>query len=223
MGTLQGGPNSINRGDAAAALEYHRKALAICEEIAAADPASGSARQDLAICYERMGSALLSDDPKQSAEFHGRALTLAAELLESSPDEFRFMRLRVTNLRKLAKALAAGDDLPRAVELLHEALDVLHAQKEQYPSNKELEPDLHSTYLALADTLLASGRDDEALVRYREALQIAEAAWLAVPSDLLALWRHATILRTPRQFLCGARCGARQRTTRQLARGTGLV
>ena len=192
MGTLQGGPASINRGDAEAALEYHRKALAICEKISAADPANGSARQDLAICYERMGSALMRDDPKQAADFHERALGLAENLLESSPDEFRFMRLRATNLRKLAQALAVGDDRARALELVRETLGVLHGLKEKYPANRELDPDLHSTYLALADTLHASGQSDEALAQYHEALRIAEAAYAAVPSDLLALWRQAT-------------------------------
>ena len=190
-GELLGGADSINLGDREAALRYHRKSLAICEQLSAADPASGSASQDLATCYERMGSALLHSDPQQSREFHERALVLADGLLEASPEEFRFKRLRGRNLRKLALATAAAGDRAAALELLREALELLHALKEQYPSNREVEPDRHGTYLAMADTLLASGRGDEALALYREALQIAAAGYSAVPSDLLALWRHA--------------------------------
>ena len=191
MGNLFGGPDSINRGDADAALRYYRKSLAIAEELHAADPASGYARHDLAVGYERVGSGLLQIDPQQSAAFHERALALADELLESSPEEFRFARLRAVNTRKLALALAAGGEPGRAEKLLREALDIAFELKERHPANRELEPDMHAAYLALGDTLLLSGRSDEALAHYREALHLAEASYAAVPSDLLALWRQA--------------------------------
>ncbi|MEX0976108.1 MAG: protein kinase [Woeseia sp.] len=203
MGNLLGGPASINRGEADAALQYHRKALAIAEELQAADPASGYARHDLAVSYERVGSALLQIDPQQSAAFHERALALADELLESSPEEFRFARLRAVNLRKLALALAAAGDPESAEKLLRETLDIVLALKERHPANRELEPDMHAAYLALADTQLMSGRSDEALAQYREALHIAEASYSAVPSDLLALWRQATTCERLGDFYAG--------------------
>jgi serine/threonine protein kinase/tetratricopeptide (TPR) repeat protein len=191
MGNLLGGPYAINRGDLDTALVYYRKAMAISEELLAADAASGYARHDLAVSYERVGDVLQDTDPKQSAAFHERALELADALLESSPEEFRFVRLRAGSLRKLAMALAAGGDAPSALPRLRESLDIVERLQDRYPANKELGPDLHAAHHALADTLLALGQADEALVHYRQAVRLAEAASSSVPSDLLALWRRA--------------------------------
>jgi hypothetical protein len=75
----------------------------------------------------------------------------------------------------------------------------------------------------VAREMLASGRSDEALAQYREALHIAEASYSAVPSDLLALWRHARSLERLGDFLRRARRGRRQRAAGELGGGTGLV
>lgn len=152
----------------------------------------------VALSHMTLGRAVAEvGDLTAAFDHYTRAIGIAEALVAKQPSNSHFPRhLRLVytwmgNLRKLAQATAAGGDRPGAVKLLHEALDLLHALKEQYPSNRELEPDLHSAYLALADTLLASGQSDEALVQYREALRIAETAYSSAPTDLLALWRHA--------------------------------
>lgn len=186
MGNLLGGPYSLNLGERAAALEYYQKALAISEELLAEDPASGSARHDLAVCFEKMGDLLLDTDPRQSSDFHERALKLADELLAGSPEEFRFLRFRVTNLRKLALARAAGGDIAEALAHVQESLELLRTLETQYPANRELEPERHAGLLALADISLSLERNDDAMAHYREAVQLAEAASSSVPSDLMA-------------------------------------
>jgi len=191
MGDLLGGPFSINRGDPVAAMEYYEKALAISEELAAADPANGSARHDLAVCYGKIGDLLLATDPQRSAEFQQRQLALAEKLLESSPGEFRFLKLRAASLRKLAMAWTASGDAPAALPPLGESLELLETLRDQHSARQTLEPDLYAAHSGLADTLLSLGKTDEALAHYRQAVELAEAASAAVPADLMALWQSA--------------------------------
>ena len=191
MGDLRGGREVINQGDPAGALDYYRRALVITEALVAADPANGYARHDLAVSQMKMGEVLLNVDSEQSIGFQEQALQSVAMLLESSPQEFRYLRLRARCLTRLAMAVAADGDLLRASELVRDALDMLKALQVEHPANRELDPDLDLALQILGEALSSLGKTDEALMVYGEAARLAEAASSAVPSDLLALWRCA--------------------------------
>ena len=191
MGDLLGGQEAINRGDRAGALESYRKAFVITQDLVEADPASGYALHDLAVSQLKMGEALLHVDPEQSIGLQEQALQAVDSLLESSPQEFRYLRLRARCLTRLAMAVAVDGDLLRASGLVRDALDMLTALQVQYPANRELDPDLDLALQVLGDALASLGNTDEALTAYAEAARRAEAASSAVPSDLLALWRCA--------------------------------
>jgi tetratricopeptide (TPR) repeat protein len=156
-----------------------------------ADPASGYALHDLAVSQLKMGEALLHVDPEQSIGLQEQALQSVDSLLESSPQEFRYLRLRARCLTRQAMAVAVDGDLLRASGLVRDALDMLTALQVQHPANRELDPDLDLALQVLGDALASLGNTDEALTAYAEAARRAEAASSAVPSDLLALWRCA--------------------------------
>lgn len=71
----------MKMGDAAGAMESHRRALAIIESLVAADPASVQIRGDLLIAHNRMGNIFVANnDYVRALESHREAMALTQQL-----------------------------------------------------------------------------------------------------------------------------------------------
>ncbi|MGE0129913.1 MAG: protein kinase [Blastocatellales bacterium] len=209
LGNYAGNPKVINLGDQAAAVDYYQKTIAIAEELAAADPKNTGARYSLAIDYGLMGDALSETDPRPGAEMYRQALKVLRALLESAPDEFRYLRRQEILLRGFATPLRKMGDMQGALQQLRQSLEITQALAARRPANEELQADLREVLLALGETLLAAGDHAGALEHYQRARAIAEPAANAHPADLYLRWRladaysglgrfHATLAAHPR-------------------------
>jgi serine/threonine protein kinase len=191
LGNLYGNPRFVNAGDKVTAEKYCRKALAITEELAAADPKNAMVRIDLVNNYNALGDLLVESDPAQSALYRRKALALLDSLLAGAPNEFRFLSRRSTSLRGLALSLRKLNNRDDALQNLREALEISRQLSAQYSSNPQAQTSLHAALLALADALAETGEHSAALPHYREALRLAEGGAAKARSDVYARWRLA--------------------------------
>ena len=190
LGNFSGNPQFLNLGDRTAALDYYRRGLVIAEQLAAADPKNGQARQDLAISLGKVGDILSELDPKSGAEHYSRSIVVISALLEEAP-EFRYRRRYVMFLKGRALALRNLGDRNGALQHLRQSLAMLQEMSVTHSTNAEVQSLRHATLLALAELLLETGDLSGALDHNRQALAIAEAASGSISTDLYARWRLA--------------------------------
>jgi tetratricopeptide (TPR) repeat protein len=191
LGNLAGGLDTFNVGDRAAALDHYRRALAIAEEIAAADAKNASFQHDLALCYAKVGDLISEADPARGAELYRRALAIIRALVAREPTGFRFLNRQALFLQGLATALRRRGDRQGALESLRQSLKTLQVMSDQSPANAEVHAGRHAALLGLGETLLEMGNHPAAQQHYRQAIAQAEASSSVQPPDLRALWRLA--------------------------------
>jgi tetratricopeptide (TPR) repeat protein len=191
LGGLLGNSRYINLGDRANARKYYEKALAIAEELAAADPKNARAQLDLAICYGMLGSLLTDSDPARAAANYHRGLAVLRGLLAVSPDEFSYLRRQAGQFRGLAEAQRALGDRQGALKNLRQAQAIWQTLMTRDPANLDGSAGQHATLLSLAELLQEMGDDDAAMEYSRQALTLAEQEALARSTNLYARWRLA--------------------------------
>lgn len=191
LGVLSGDPRRINLGVLTAARRYYEKALAIAEELAAADPKNARAMIDLAICYGNLGSLLADSEPARSAELHRRGLTVVGKLLAISPDEFSYLRRQAGQLRGLAEAKRGLGDRHGALKDLRQAQTIWQTLMTRNPANLDGVAGQHATLLLLAELLQEMGDAASAMKYSRQALALAEEEAQVLSTNLYARWRLA--------------------------------
>jgi serine/threonine protein kinase len=190
LGSLSGNPRFINQGDARAALEYHRRSLALAERLPALEPKSALARQDLANAHRLMGERIALDRPGQSIEHFQKALALARGLLASAPGESPYLRWEARFLRGMAEPLLRTGDRAGALQALRQSTQICRELLSR-DDNLRARAELHDTLLPLADQQLEAGEYDAALAGYREALALSETPPVDSTRDLYVRWRLA--------------------------------
>jgi tetratricopeptide (TPR) repeat protein len=191
LGHLSGDHRYVNASDKAAAIGYYRKALAIAEEAASADPKSASARSDLINYHFSMGDILSESEPRDSMEHYRKALALIEPLLASSPNEYRHLRRQAFGLRGVAVPLRKLGDRATALKDLRQSLQIMRQLSSRFPTNPQAGAGLHASLLALADALAEAGDYASALDHFRQSLTVAETLASAARSDVYARWRLA--------------------------------
>jgi len=191
LANISGNPRFINLGNAGAALQYYREALAIAEQVAALDPRNARAQQDLAEGYRLVAEILVLDRPAQAVEHYRHALGIVRTLMESDPKETQLLRREAHFLKGLAEALGRLGDRQRALQDLGQARQIWQELLARDATDQYARADLHATLLALAGTTLESGDHSGAFEYYGQALTLAETPPVEQSSDLYVRWRLA--------------------------------
>jgi eukaryotic-like serine/threonine-protein kinase len=191
LGNFSGGLDTFNIGDKKAALDYHRKALSIAEELSADDPKNAMFQHDLSLCYAKLGETLSESDPADAVDFYQKAIAINDRLLAVSPSEFRFLSRRALYSRGIAVPLRNIGSSRTAIENLNQSLETLDMMLTMNPDNAEAHASVFASRMVLAETLLSAKDLAGALENYRVANRIAETSLAASPSDLYAMWRLA--------------------------------
>jgi tetratricopeptide (TPR) repeat protein len=190
LGNFSGNPYFLNLGDEASALQYYQEGLLISEQLAS-DKKNKLAQYDLAIGYEKVGDIRAERTPLQGAEFYRKATATLEKLIVEAPENYPALRRYAVNLSRLGKALHKAGESKSGLAQLRGALAQQQKLTAGYPKSLEVKADLHATLLALGNVLLSTGRRDEALLHYRQALDIAGQAVNDRPEDLYWQWRLA--------------------------------
>ncbi|MGH9722309.1 MAG: protein kinase domain-containing protein [Bryobacteraceae bacterium] len=182
MARLLGRPDVLNLGDHTGALETSRKAIAIAEELARADPNNRMAQSDLVIELETACEILLERDPRASAETCQRALDLVEAITRRfNPQE----QLWISTSTHLADAQRKLGQPAKSLETSRAALE---AQKRLAPANTsrvDHRQNLVRSYNQIGAAQVDLGRVKEAIEDHRQALAIAEDLSRGRPSDML--------------------------------------
>ncbi len=114
IGDILGGSFNSNLGRSADALASYRKALAIREHLAEADPDSVEARRELAVSYDNVGDMLLAlADLEGAMSSLSKALTIREQIASDHPEDVRARTDLATGLSHIVRPLVGAGDWTR--------------------------------------------------------------------------------------------------------------
>ena len=138
-------------GDPAGALQNYRAALAIRQELVAADPTNAPFRRDLAVGHRKVGLMLAATGDQASAlQSYQAALALRQELAAADPQNATARTDLARIYGDIGPALAIIGDLAGAVESFRTALAIFDDLAAKDSTNMERRTDVSQTLTRLA-------------------------------------------------------------------------
>ena len=150
---LAGGPESPNRGDRTAAMEFAKEGVKVGEELVAGDPNNVPMRRDYCYILGQMGTLEADSDPLHAAILFRRSMAIADQLPESfSPG--REIARAITR-RSLGAFLRRLGERKESRALLSESGEIIRKLSQAQPAPPGV-PRLYSvSELALGEALMA--------------------------------------------------------------------
>jgi non-specific serine/threonine protein kinase/serine/threonine-protein kinase len=187
VGDVQGLPAFSNLGNTAAALESHRRALALREPLAAASNAEPAVRAELVTTLWHLTSISeeLSDLPNALA-YARRAQTACEAFLAKNPNGLVERRQVAISYQLIGGVLANMQDIPASLEARRRAADAFASLLMLDPANRDAQRSLSIAYKYLGATLETSGDVETALSSYRKAVALDESRVASAPNDTLS-------------------------------------
>jgi tetratricopeptide (TPR) repeat protein len=186
LGDLTGSPLFPSLGNYREAVVWYQKALAIAQQMAAADPSNVQARNDEGTALLRIGaSRTAAGEHRAALESLQRAEEFLAPLRAASPASQTLAERVGMIYQYRGRALAAMDDNTPAIEALRRSLDICRTILRDHAS-----PTCRHTvwmnqgYLALA--LVSTGDAEDAL---RESQSVLESVQKSVSEPVLPAYR----------------------------------
>ena len=175
VGDVRGQPYGASLGDSAGALESYEKALALRQQLIAANPNDFETSRELARSYRNVGNRLMqTDKASQGLENLKKALVLLEKIVSERPSEVevRYDLARMYN--DLGLALEDWGDISGALANHRKALPLREELQAAEPGNRQRRYDVSVTYTNLGRGLVLSNDVKGALESNQKALDIAE-------------------------------------------------
>ena len=186
IGDVQGMPRQANLGDTGGAEASYRKALAIRESLAAADPQDQEVRRQLAPNYGKLSDLLWNKgDPKGAMENSRKEIGVAEALFQSDPKS-RANRLLLATYRMDYgyKQAMVADDRAGGLETLRQGSAMLEQLLTETPQDLQTRRLLGLSYFRAADILKDDQKDyPQALALYKKAMAATQALVDADPNN----------------------------------------
>ena len=183
LGDLLGSPIEFSLGQWAAAETEYRKALAVAEALAAADPLDAQAQLTVASLSRKLGNVLTLRDPRSAADLHGRAVSILEKLLATAPQNVAYRRQQALNHLWLGEAERRLGHGPAALKNVAKALDIQQDILRTDPARQTVRQDLVASFNIRGDVQLDLRDDRGALASYTEALATADTVFAAARLD----------------------------------------
>jgi non-specific serine/threonine protein kinase/serine/threonine-protein kinase len=181
-----------NLGDTKGALESLNKALTIREKVAALEPDSKEARQELAFCLATIGELYMSTGaPDKAVESLRKATPIYEALLAVDPENETLQINLVNNYGALSKVLGNPSvpnrgDIDGALEYLNKALPIMERLAADHPTNPVYRLYVAGLHINFGWVLNSQrGKQPEALEHLQKALAIGQELVTADPSNTL--------------------------------------
>ena len=178
------------RGELREAVEGYRKAVALREEALRRNPADVLTRRSLMVTYGNLGGNLGSPiylnlgDSAGAREYYGKALAIARDLANADKNN-QLAQYDLANALLFSSLLnLPKEQLETALANLKEAEEILRKLIAADPGSIPRARTLAIVLEYKGRRLEALGRRDEAIVQYRESLDMAEKVLPRSPSDL---------------------------------------
>jgi eukaryotic-like serine/threonine-protein kinase len=185
---VQGGYRIANLGDTTGAISSYRKALALREQLAAADPQDREVRRDLLRNHGKLSELLSGEGDMTAAIESSRRATKLAQQLAALPGATAEDRRNVaTALLSLGWQLARADQLGDGVLFIRQSIAVFETLRKETPADGVIQRNLSLAYGRLGETLLNNTQ------LYQEALEAHRRSYEIV-SEMLAQDPHNTRL-----------------------------
>ena len=175
------------------ALEHFRRALPVCEQLAAAHPQDASVSFLLSKVCSRIASVQTDIGAAENdaaafagaAEFHRRTVALDEALLRADPASTLLRRNLADEWIALGYLRAfTGQQLTESLGESHRAEGIMSTLSAADPANAEAHQDLSSAYFVTGRLLQAARRLPEAAQRYHRCLEILEPLVAAHPGNV---------------------------------------
>jgi tetratricopeptide (TPR) repeat protein len=182
---VQGAFRAASLGDTAGAISSYRKALAMREALAAANPQDRDVRRELLRNHGKLSEILAGEGNMQAAlESSRRATKLAQELMALPGATMEDRRNFATTLLSFGWQLARTPRVGDGVLFIRQSIAAYEALHAEFPTEIAIERNLALAYGRLGETLLeyTENRAD-ALAAHRKGLAVAERMLKADPRN----------------------------------------
>ena len=193
LGNLSGNPRYFHLDDPKTALEYYKKAAALQEQIAAADPKNAQAVTDRALGAAKMSDVLLSIDTPESVRQGRLCSEHIRPLLEAAPDNHRYLRIQENCLQSLGRALHVAGAYRESVETFDKALQISMSVIKRTPEDLGSRESVSIGHAELGDSYLAAGDVAAAEKHLAVAFEMVRTLRKENPKDLYFLRDEADI------------------------------
>jgi eukaryotic-like serine/threonine-protein kinase len=180
VGDVQGTPNFPSLGDRAGALATHRKALAILEPLAAADPRNTEIGVELSNSYWRIGELLqYAGDVKGSAAIDRRSVQFMEKLAAARPAS-RPVREALALAYSNLGSVTGNNEMPNlgdargALEFFQKARDIREKLVAETPGGRESRMLLSEIYARIGSLQQALDDKEQSVKAFREAIALDE-------------------------------------------------
>ena len=164
------------------ALEAHRKAAAIRENLLKKDEKNVVTRRDLMLVYSHIGDVLGSPnlpnlgDTKGAVQAYARMLEIARQIHDADPAD---QRARSDYANALTR-MAVVEEIPSRIRMLRQAIQLQNEVAQTNPDDRSNRSDLTINYKFLGDAYLSTNDPQNAMRAYREGVRLAESMFPAV-------------------------------------------
>ncbi len=186
IGDVQGQPRQANLGDPGGAADSYKKALAIREEVAAADSKDLEVRQQLVPNYAKLSDLLWSmGDPAGAMAYSEKAFQQADALYRVNPKgqvvRQLFAKFRMDHGYK--QAVVAGDR-DAGLENLRQGSAMLEQLASENPADLQVRRIMGLSYSRAAEILREDPKEQpQALALYKKAIATKQTLVAAEPNN----------------------------------------
>jgi len=191
MGDVQGRADGPNLGDAGAALESYRKAVAIRERLSSKKGRAEDERA-LAGAYAGLGGALhLAGDHRGALEYDRKALSLRESLLAADPSSLEYRRLVAASYATLGVSLYQVGE-KGVLEYRERALAAYQDLVSSSPATAEDHRGLALAHIRMGSFKVRDNKVDEGIEYYQNALRAVETGLRVNPQNAMLRSTAAT-------------------------------
>ena len=177
-------PFQFSPGERSEALPLYRKALTICEEVAASDHSNARAQRDLSLALVDVARSLEPDDPEQALQITRRSESIIGRAAQADPANLDAQRIWANSFYNLAFRLLALRRLPEAIQGAERSLRMMEPLA---PRLIDARRDLTDIHHLIGDIRLQVRDFDSARQHYAKSLELAQELHTQMPRDLFVL------------------------------------
>jgi tetratricopeptide (TPR) repeat protein/tRNA A-37 threonylcarbamoyl transferase component Bud32 len=184
VGDVEGLPSFANLGDTAGALQSHKKALALREALAAANPSDTAIQRDLRTTYDHISSIMTrTGDVPGAVAYQRKGLGIAEALYARNPTGVQERRSLGVAYHSAADITVLLDDMKGTLEYSQREANMFESLLASDPTNPRAQRDVSVAYKKLGAVLEKMGDPAAAVVHYRKSIALDEPRARAQPGN----------------------------------------